>query len=774
MKIRTKLLIWIILVTSTVLLISLGYITNKLKNITLSDALKLADSQSREYSNSIRSSLSLELGMARAMAHGFTQFRSIPQSKREETTQQFLKSVSTQNPNFLSVWVSWELYVLDTNWEKPYGRKSLNYFMENGKLVYSYEYKNLDGDTEGSSYYLIKKSKKETIVDPYWYTYIGSNKPVLETSVCVPVIDGERFAGLFGFDFELTRYQELVQKINPFEGSFAMLLSQNSTIVGHTNPELVGLPFDSIYPIDNKLYSVKENVYNGKDFSFSSAIGSTNKEYYATFSSIKTGESNTPWSLAIFVPTESLMKESISIAKKSYYVIFIGLIIIIVVVWIIAYSFTNPIVNITKVLREMALGKIDINKNVNITTGDEVEDISNSVNTLIEGLSKTVSFAKEIGRGNLNTPYTKLSEGDVLGEALLDMRKSLEHAKIQEDYRKQEDDKIKWANHGIAKFAELLRQNTDDMNEFSYLVISNLVKYINATIGGLFLRNDDNKSDIHFEMAACYAYEKKKYIQKRVNIGEGLISRCAQEGETIHLTELPKDYIQIVSGLGDDDPTSLLIVPLKLNDEVYGVIEIASFDLIEKHTIEFVEKIGESIAATISNIKINIRTIKLLDESRVKSEELSSQEEEMRQNMEELQATQEEAARKSAEMESLINALHASSYVIEYDTSGKIISVNDAYLELTGHTAKEIIGSHHADNLQLTEKQKKEYQKFWVDLKNGSIRKETNKVKLGGKTYTFIETYSPIFNENREVVKILKIAHNITDFISEKKEKDKR
>ena len=195
---------------------------------------------------------------------------------------------------------------------------------------------------------------------------------------------------------------------------------------------------------------------------------------------------------------------------------------------------------------------------------------------------------------------------------------------------------------------------------------------------------------------------------------------------------------------------------------------MASFEVLEDYKINFVEKIGESIAATISNVKVNIRTAKLLEESRIKSEELASQEEEMRQNMEELQATQEEAARKTAEMESLINALNSSSFVIEYDLNGKIISVNQAYLALTGQPEKDVIGTHHSDNLEFTEEQKINYQKFWTDLRNGIIKKETNKVSIGGKTYTFIETYSPILDETRHVAKILKIAHNITDFIETK------
>jgi PAS domain S-box-containing protein len=160
-----------------------------------------------------------------------------------------------------------------------------------------------------------------------------------------------------------------------------------------------------------------------------------------------------------------------------------------------------------------------------------------------------------------------------------------------------------------------------------------------------------------------------------------------------------------------------------------------------------------------------------LEESRIKSEELAAQEEEMRQNMEELQATQEESARKSAETDSIINALNASSYVIEYDPKGKVLSVNDEYLKLTNQTPDQLIGTHHADNILLDDKQLKEYNQFWTDLNNGIIKKETSQLQLGSKVYTFIETYSPIYDENRIVVKILKIAHNITDFISEDKAK---
>ncbi len=137
----------------------------------------------------------------------------------------------------------------------------------------------------------------------------------------------------------------------------------------------------------------------------------------------------------------------------------------------------------------------------------------------------------------------------------------------------------------------------------------------------------------------------------------------------------------------------------------------------------------------------------------------------MRQNMEELQATQEESSRKGSEMEGLIEALNTSSYVIEYNLEGIIQYVNDNYLNLLELTKDEVVGTHHSGNMEFTEQQKAEYDKFWRDLRAGSVIKETSIVKIHNKEYVFAETYTPIRNEEGELYKILKISNNITEFI---------
>ncbi len=87
-----------------------------------------------------------------------------------------------------------------------------------------------------------------------------------------------------------------------------------------------------------------------------------------------------------------------------------------------------------------------------------------------------------------------------------------------------------------------------------------------------------------------------------------------------------------------------MLIPLKMNDIVHGIIELASFNPFEKYQEEFIDKVSESVATTIATVKINIRTAKLLKESREQAEELALKEEQMRQNMEEFQAAQKRQA----------------------------------------------------------------------------------------------------------------------------------
>jgi methyl-accepting chemotaxis protein len=302
---------------------------------------------------------------------------------------------------------------------------------------------------------------------------------------------------------------------------------------------------------------------------------------------------------------------------------------------------TKAILTIKERLKELSKGWLV--EKIESGRKDEVGEMTESLNSLVEGLRTYTSFAKEIGHGNLTQQFKPLSAEDVLGNELLSMRDNLKKAADDKNIRD-------WVNEGLAKLGDVLRRNNNDTKALSDEILKELVKYLKFNQGALFLISEDG-SEKYLDLMSAYAYEKRKFINKRIPLGNGLAGQCAMERTTVHLREIPKDYINITSGLGNALPRTLLIVPLIQNEEVYGVIELASFKTLEQYEIKFIEKVAESIASTVSTVQVNERTRTLLQQSQQMSEELKAQEEELRQNQEELQATSEQMRRRQIELE---------------------------------------------------------------------------------------------------------------------------
>lgn len=281
---------------------------------------------------------------------------------------------------------------------------------------------------------------------------------------------------------------------------------------------------------------------------------------------------------------------------------------------------------------------------------DEVGQMAKALNLVVQGLKDVSDFTVEIGKGNFDVNFKPLSDEDVLGLSLLDMRGELIKAREEEEKRQEENKNRTWASQGVALFSDIMRTFNDDVEKLSYEIISNMVQYTNSNQGGIFVVNDNDPDNVYLEMTACYAYDRQKFLSKKIEVGEGLVGRCYQEQEKIYLTDIPNDYIKITSGLGEENPSSLLLIPLAYNDNIFGIMEIASFNIYKDFEIEFMERIGENIAATISSVKSTVQTQVLLEQSQQQAEEMSSQEEEMRQNMEELRATQEQSSRREEEL----------------------------------------------------------------------------------------------------------------------------
>jgi len=256
-------------------------------------------------------------------------------------------------------------------------------------------------------------------------------------------------------------------------------------------------------------------------------------------------------------------------------------------------------------------------------------------------LEKLSEFIEKIAEGDFAVEF-KGAKHDILTEKLDQMRQKLQLSADESQRRS-------FIREGLNRINQILRSQFTQ-SENGYLnVLHFLESYLNITQSGFYLIEENAQEEKILNLKACIAYSRQKFLERQLHPHEGLTGRCILEKKTVILSEFPENYLNIVSGLGETPPQYLVIIPLLYNDEVTGVIELASLNPIASHEIEFLESMAETIASAVAGHQATKRTKLLLEQAQLQAEQLRAQEEEMRQNTEELSATQEEMRRREAE-----------------------------------------------------------------------------------------------------------------------------
>lgn len=231
--------------------------------------------------------------------------------------------------------------------------------------------------------------------------------------------------------------------------------------------------------------------------------------------------------------------------------------------------------------------------------------------------------------------YTQsLEESNLRNEMLIEKEKlnneNLEKIKVNQIIEKNRI----WISDGLTKINEILRDQELSIVEIYNQFISFAVKYLNANQAGLFLCENDA-----LHLKACYAYGRKKYLEKIIRYGEGLVGQTYLEGETTIITEVPENYISITSGLGATTPRFLILVPIQQNDLIFGILELASLKELEVFEIELLETACANLASYVNIFITKDKTDQLIIELKDRTEQMKSQEEMVRQSMTEMENT---------------------------------------------------------------------------------------------------------------------------------------
>ena len=391
----------------------------------------------------------------------------------------------------------------------------------------------------------------------------------------------------------------------------------------------------------------------------------------------------------------------------------------------------------------------------------QIDNFAKQVQNETEKNKEIRRFTHALIAGDLDTTFTHSDADQTLSESLNKLKDTLQRNREMERQRRLDERKRNWISQGLAEFGDILRTHSLDMESMAYAALSKLVRYLGANQGAFYITDEDAKG---LRMIACHAYDRRKFPDKKIPWGDGLIGAVAMERKGFYTDKIPDNYLSITSGLGKANPKYLLIEPLIWNKQVFGIIEIASFKNMEEHQLQFVARVAENIATTINTMESNIRTGQLLKETQAQADKLAQQEEQVRQNMEALKQAQKEAAQQAEIFISFTNTVNHTLMRADYDKDGKLLYANTRFLKKLGYQGNREVNGKHI-SLFINEKDRPWFNELWDKLARGGRHYEgymKHETKLGQDLWT-MATYTCVRRDDGEVEKILFLAIDSTE-----------
>jgi ligand-binding sensor domain-containing protein/putative methionine-R-sulfoxide reductase with GAF domain len=261
--------------------------------------------------------------------------------------------------------------------------------------------------------------------------------------------------------------------------------------------------------------------------------------------------------------------------------------------------------------------------------------------TIVYLLISTMRKNQEVKKHNLEVSRKN--------EDLVKQQKEIEEKSKQIVELLEKEKENKWLNEGVIMVNDILRKNKDKLESLAKNIVEMLVEYLNIQYAGLFVLRKGIDSESRIELMASHGFSAERIKKKDFLIEEGLVGACFKDKKTIVIENIPGTYI-LESGLGNSKLNSLILVPIKIYEDIVGVIEIASLNSIENKVIHFLELISDNIASQVLSVEAKNQLQELYENTTSQSTKLREHKEELSQQIEELKATREEHQRKETEL----------------------------------------------------------------------------------------------------------------------------
>jgi signal transduction histidine kinase/HAMP domain-containing protein len=358
-----------------------------------------------------------------------------------------------------------------------------------------------------------------------------------------------------------------------------------------------------------------------------------------------------------------------------------------------ATNLTNQVRNIAQVTTAVAQG--DLSRKIDVDARGEILELKTTINTMVDQLSafaaEVTRVAREVGSegrlggqaevegvsgtwkrltenvnelaSNLTTQVRAIAEvtsavaaGDLTrsiaveaqGEVaeLKDNINAMVQSLRETTLANQQQD---WLKSNLARLSGLM-QGHRDLTAVAELIMDELAPLLGAQHGTFFL-SETADDETRLRLIAGYGLRADKDAPLQYRLGQSLIGQVAKSKRSMVIDDLPEGYVKITSGLGEAFPTNLAILPILFEDQVLGVIELASFSTFTPVQTDFLEQFTETLGVNVNTIVANARTDALLMESQRLTGELQDQQNELQRSNADLEDKAEQLARQNSDIE---------------------------------------------------------------------------------------------------------------------------
>ena len=303
---------------------------------------------------------------------------------------------------------------------------------------------------------------------------------------------------------------------------------------------------------------------------------------------------------------------------------------------------------VTNVAREVGVdGRLGGQANVPGASGTW-KDLTGNVNLLAANLTTQVRAIAEVAtavtKGDLTRSIQVETRGEV-AELKDNINTMISNLRETTESNREQD----WLKTNLAKFTGML-QGQRELNTVGQMLLTELAPLVDAHQGTIYhLAGTTNLPDL--KLLSSYAHSGDSRLPKNIHLGEGLIGQCAVEKKRILLTNVPPDFINIVSSLGHARKVSIIVLPVLFEGQTKAVIELATLQSFSAGSLAFLDLLTQSIGAVFNTIEATMRTEGLLTQSQQLTVELQSRQSELQQTNEELGTKAKLLAEQNAEVE---------------------------------------------------------------------------------------------------------------------------